>query len=489
MTTSIQVMLATTLAVPRTSTAAPGSSTAASVVFQLEVTCGANAAQATGFLVENWRGDDPALTSGPATLLVTSLHTLYQCDAIKVRPIVCRGDSTAIAPVAVLPKHTEVFVWPTRDLAAIPVAHLEAYGGGAPLKLLTSTRSLSSLHELDVHGPSILNPCEHNPGTFISLPSVDFHTIRLGITYPHAGHEGLRDRVAQFRGSLDRDADVLLYFSPANKGTSGGPVTAKDSREVLGIHTGGIGRDHVSWALVPLRLPPAQRAHLGQDDWPASYRPPSFPNTELSVLSEETTYQAHRLLRDGFAQAGCGLEYEPSGEVYSAPGFVCQVRISTLIRRLGSADDHALAFAVSLAYRTSSYNEAYFAPDGTELEQITRRSHGGRIGLHMELRLRQRSRWGAVVGLGVHAGSSHISAGDPSENIENPFAVGAPLDVALLAIPVGHRFTVGVRASLIGELGQNRRQTYTGNPTQLGPFRDQSMSFTLLGGLDVFAEY
>jgi hypothetical protein len=255
---------------------------------------------------------------------------------------------------------------------------------------------------------------------------------------------------------------------------------------VLGVHTGGTDGNSVSWAVVPSGLPAPKRAHLGRNDWP-TYAPPRFPNAELSFFGDEDALAARRLLKEVFVQVGCGAEYQPREAVYSAPNATCQARVGGFLASFGSQRATALSLGLSFGYRMSSYREAFIAPNGEELESSTRMGHGFRIGPQLELRLSRLGRRGFVLGVGGYGATTFVKVHDAFADVR--FSAGIPLEATFVITPLGHRPMLGLRASIVGEFGQNLRYTYSGNPTEDEVVEDTEARWVVLGGIGAYAEF
>jgi hypothetical protein len=452
-----------------------------SAVFHVDAACPGGVMPGTAFLVENWRPvGDPLMREASPLLLVTALHVIDRCSEVVVKSMEC-GSARGPQELIALPVDTEVLVWPSHDLAAIPISD------PAPYRAPDSFRMIASLTELppdgvdiEVIGESVNNPCSHNPGKVNGKPRVDEHAKTLANKYSTLGPRSRDKRAAAFRGSLVEDARMIRYgASSASEGASGGPVILPDSHVVLAVHNGGHD-EGIRWGIVPLDLPPARRAHLGRKDWPA-FTAPTFPNATLSDLRAPSGPEAKV-----FKYLFCGAEYETGGEVYGMPAAMCQVRFSGHASWLGSAGSRGLYAGALLVYRMSHYDHTFVAPDGTVLESTERRGHGVGFGFHVELHLRRLQRWRVIVGTGIRFGFTHVTGVETFSEMQ--FHITAPLELSLIARPVGEVVNVGVRVSLLGEMATNLRRTYNGNPTG-DPLRDGTLAFTTLGGLGAFVEF
>ncbi len=190
----------------------------------------------TAVVVKEWN-------RAPGLYLVTALHVVDHCSGVAVERVQCdRSPPAALA--GVIPAAAVIAVWPSHDVAAIPitVAQKEAFiGGAAPASFGDDEVAPTLGQQLAIEGTSEHNPCADSIGFATAVATAD------GVIGPIAARAH-RD-VGALRGSLAPSLPLLLYFSPVGAGASGGAVARLHTNVIIGVHQGGVRGFPLGWAV------------------------------------------------------------------------------------------------------------------------------------------------------------------------------------------------------------------------------------------------
>lgn len=234
----------------------------------------------SGFLAEDW-------TEAGGHLLLTSLHVVDSCEKVQIVAIACTPDGRQKnGAVFDVPRGRELRVWPSHDLAAIPILEgdpLARVTDVPPGRLTFEATRPEPLDKVVILGRDVVTFCPFASGEVL-------YSLRASDVSTHLASQ-MGSTVAEMQGSLDSEAFLMVYNSVVGPGASGAPVLQLRGPEVvLGVHIAGYEGKHVSWSILLGRLDDLVtepvRHPLGQSPWPAYDAPGLRQSAYLEMTPE-----------------------------------------------------------------------------------------------------------------------------------------------------------------------------------------------------------
>jgi len=353
---------------------------------------------------------------------------------------------------------TEVWVWPEHDLALIPIDTND-------LQFLTAQRPLKKINrgsfevwsgsQISVYGTSKDNAC---------LDNVSFALDRARVSALIAQ---LKQSHALDKGSLADDGQLLLYFSSAAEGTSGGPVIVPLKRngratEIVGVHDGGTPDGKIAWAILfdGVDWSRGQKATF-KGKWP-SFVEPGMANSYRSEYTGQVEELLARQDRRFFIRGlGAQFEMEAIGPTRTSWNFI--VPSLTFFSELTSwprfVNLDSFGISGQLGFSIGQFRADYVTQTGTLLDTADVPRLGFVVELDAEIRFHRLWRWRPSLRLGARTGMTAFADPGASEYLGALF--GIPLRIRL-AISKTSFHSLAIEGALIAAYSPAGRYRYSG---------------------------
>lgn len=487
--------------------------------YKVEATCpNDQVRRGTGFFArELGLGES---SSGGRIYFVTSLHLVHGCSSFAIVLKDCSTDWPSTVALHSVAGQTPVWLLPSHDIAVVPLDE----GKLVPALIRNRKHAKRVFHtaadtsrnaqlrpevdsDISIRGYGQDIDCAAGKG-FIG----SYTTVNDQMKHLQQNPDLTTVEKQKLQGSLAGDTRIMTYFSSAQPGVSGAPVTAPRSQNVVAIHQASSNRRSVGWGIRPLlRDAPQAGSQPCQVDpnstppapllfgklggcWPPFKRPlwSESSNSETLYdgdLVERVDRARYRLaLADVTAGArwtlvGGSADREP--DVFDTAGLLVMgsllLDVTAPEQRDLSATDWAIA--IGLGYFAEDTTERTFAPLGLEpLEQRQLQADSLLFQLGVHLRF---SRFEELQ-LGLEAGArvEHTwfdSAPSGADDIGWGFAL--PLSARVLFVPWTSVLGFMAQAAVVPGWPPSTDFRYTG--TALETDRDHGFALSVEATLGV----
>ena len=265
----------------------------APTVFEVDGAC-AGAPKGSGFLAQG-------LPGVRGVVLVTALHVVHRCGVLRFYRSRCEVGAAADLerPAFTRTADDSMFVWRELDLVALPVAPHELTSEDHAAQLSAATPQVPARARLIVEGVTALNACAEGEGMARYTTSVQ----QLVAHVERRTNYSREDVV----GTLADPVRLLVSWSTAQPGVSGGPILDAGSKQLLAMNTGGDPQGRSAWAVLlgadALAQYTPNQTHVGVTISDAA-RPSPFTQVSSDDFARHEHSIAERPMAGAFAGSG-----------------------------------------------------------------------------------------------------------------------------------------------------------------------------------------